>query len=181
MIMRCPLSKTRTLRNITWTAKMKITNPQCTLKARPQTSFQSTSQTRTRSMTSGEDGNKPAGKFGQPRLYSHQNRTKVRIQGRHGLKSEKYVDIERSIHEQHKHEQRKSYILKTRERHKIQERIEKYREEKIQREIELLEEAKRLEQEERHRERVREERRKRYLDKQRKKLEDYLREKEKQK
>jgi len=132
-------------------------------------------------MTSGEDGNKPAGKFGQPRLYSHQNRTKVRIQGRHGLKSEKYVDIERSIHEQHKHEQRKSYILKTRERHKIQERIEKYREEKIQREIELLEEAKRLEQEERHRERVREERRKRYLDKQRKKLEDYLREKEKQK
>ena len=34
-------------------------------------------------------------KFNQQRLHSHQNRTKVRIQGRHGVKSEKYVDIQK--------------------------------------------------------------------------------------
>lgn len=95
----------------------------------------------------------------QQRLFSHQNRTKVRIQGRHGVKSEKYVNLEQSLQEQQKHQERKTYIVKARERQKIQERIERYREEKIQREIELLEEAKRLEREERHREKVREDRR----------------------
>jgi hypothetical protein len=49
--------------------------------------------------------------------------------------------------------------MRAKHRHKVQEQIEKYREEKIQREIELLEEAKRLEQEEQHREKVREDRR----------------------
>ena len=39
--------------------------------------------------------------FNQPnRLHSHQNKTKVRIQGKHGRKTEKYVNIQRSIEEQ---------------------------------------------------------------------------------
>lgn len=97
--------------------------------------------------------------FSENRLHSNPNRTKVRIQGRHGVRSEKYVDIERSINENLKRQDRRRFIIKAHHRHKIQEQIEKYREEKIQREIELLEEAKRLEAEERHRERVREERR----------------------
>lgn len=71
-------------------------------------------------------------KFNQHRLYSHQNRTKVRIQGKHGVRSEKYVDIQRSIQEQKMQEDQKRSILKSKQRHKIQERIERYREEKIQ-------------------------------------------------
>ncbi|CAI2387632.1 unnamed protein product [Moneuplotes crassus] len=114
------------------------------------------------------------------RLHSHNNRTKMRIQGKNAAQSEiRYVDIEKSLKKQKEHQERRRYILKARQRHKIQERIEKYREEKIQREIELLEEAKRLEAEEKHREEVREERRQKYLEKQRKKLEDYFQEKEK--
>ena len=70
--------------------------------------------------------------FNQQRLHSHQNRTKVRIQGRHGVKSEKYVDIQKSIQEQRFQDNQKQLVLKVKERHKIQERIEKYREEKIQ-------------------------------------------------
>lgn len=97
--------------------------------------------------------------FSENRLHSQPNKTKVRIQGRHGVRSEKYVDIERSINENINNQERRRFIIKAHHRHKIQEQIEKYREEKIQREIELLEEAKRLEAEERHRERVREERR----------------------
>jgi len=87
-------------------------------------------------------------KYNQPRLHSHQNRAKMRIQGRYG-KTEEYVNIEKSLDDNNKQKERRKYIIKARERHKIQEKIEKYREEKIQREIELLEEAKRLEQEER--------------------------------
>lgn len=68
----------------------------------------------------------------QQRLYSHQNRTKVRIQGKHGVRSEKFVDIQRSIQEQKIEEDQKRSILKSKQRHKIQERIERYREEKIQ-------------------------------------------------
>jgi hypothetical protein len=83
--------------------------------------------------------------FSQDRLHSHPTRTKVRLQGRHGIKSEKYVNIEKSVNEHTKHQERRLFITKARHRHKIQEQIEKYREEKIQREIELLEEAKRLE------------------------------------
>lgn len=94
-----------------------------------------------------------------PRLHSHQARTKIRIQGRHGVKSVHYTNLRSSIQAQNQQEARKRYIIKARERHKIQEKIEKYREEKIQREIELLEEAKRLEQEERRREHLRDERR----------------------
>lgn len=93
------------------------------------------------------------------RLHSHQTKTKVRIQGKRGMRTEKYVNIQRSLEEQKRFEDQKRTILKARERHKIQERIERYREEKIQREIELLEEAKRLEQEERNREKIREDRR----------------------
>jgi len=93
----------------------------------------------------------------------------MRIQGKNAAQSEiRYVDIEKSLKKQKEHQERRRYILKARQRHKIQERIEKYREEKIQREIELLEEAKRLEAEEKHREKVREERRQKYLEKQRK-------------
>ena len=98
-------------------------------------------------------------RYGHQRLRSHQNRTKVRIQGKNGVHSEKYVDIEKSLHQQNEQRERKRYILKARQRHKIQEKIEKYREEKIQREIELLDEAKRLEEEEKQREHKREERR----------------------
>ena len=100
-------------------------------------------------------------KINQPhnRLYSHQNRTKMRIQGKHGVKSEKYVDLQKSLEEQKKVEDRKRFVMRAKQRHKVQERIERYREEKIQREIELLEEAKRLEQEERRREKIREDRR----------------------
>ena len=74
----------------------------------------------------------------QTRLYSHQNRTKVRIQGKHGTRTEKYVNIQKSIEEQKRQQERKRYIMKARQRHKIQERIEKYREQKIEHEIELL-------------------------------------------
>lgn len=63
----------------------------------------------------------------QARLHSHQARTKVRIQGKHGVKSEHYVNLQKSIHEQEKQEDKKRYIIKARERHKIQEKIEKYR------------------------------------------------------
>lgn len=50
------------------------------------------------------------------RLYSHQNRTKVRIQGKHGTKSEKYVNIQHSLEEQKKLQDRKHFAMRAKQR-----------------------------------------------------------------
>ena len=51
----------------------------------------------------------------------------MRTQGKHGAKSEKYVDLQKSIEEQKKLEEKKRFIMRAKQRHKVQERIERYR------------------------------------------------------
>lgn len=100
------------------------------------------------------------GKYNKKRMKAHQNMTQVRVKGKNGEYSDlRYVNIEKNLKKQRDGQYKRRFILKAKQNQKIQERIEKYQEEKIQREIEFLEEAKKLEFEKNNREKVKEERR----------------------
>lgn len=60
-------------------------------------------------------------KYYHQRLHSHKNRTQVRIRGKNGEHKEiKYVNIERSFKKQREAQDRRQYIQKAKQRHKIQ-------------------------------------------------------------